>query len=191
MAFDFPPAQDGLRVTNPESGVTYVYRAKYQSWIIEGVDNQQTRIHTVCCTPCSAQQGDIWFDPCTNCLHVFHDNEWLPVIDCSANANSVRYKGEKAHASQLPATGNELGDLWVVLSDETGVPTGVPTLYVWSTIGWIPADRYDDTELRQLIEDEKDARIANDVELQKQISFNKLASEAEDQKLWDAPWRGD
>ena len=96
MAFDFPPAQDGLRVTNPESGVTYVYRDKYQSWIIEAVDNKQVRIHTVCCTPCDARQGDIWFDPCTNCAHVFHDGEWLPIVDCTTWKEYVPYKGESS-----------------------------------------------------------------------------------------------
>ena len=186
MAFDFPPAQDGLRVTNPESGVTYVYRAKYQSWIIEGVDNQQTRIHTVCCTPCSAVQGDIWFNPCTNCLHVYHEDEWLPVIDCSGYADAVRYKGEKDHAHQLPDTGAELGDLWVVLSDETGTPTGVPTLYVFTSNGWLPADRYDDTELRKLISKEEEKRKESDRELRQDLRNERAERQEEDEKLWDA-----
>lgn len=178
MAFDFPPAQDGLRVTNPESGVTYVYRSKYQSWIIEGVDNQQVRIHTVCCTPCDARQGDIWFDPCTNCAHVFHDGEWLPIVDCTGQVDCVNYRGEKANAGQLPVTGQAKGDLWVVLDEFA--------LYMWTSDGWLPADRFDDTELRQLIKDEEAARIANDVELQRQITFNKSQSEKEDKLLWEA-----
>ena len=157
MAFDFPPAQDGLRVTNPESGVTYVYRDKYQSWIIEAVDNKAMRIHTVCCTPCYGVQGDIWFSPCTNCLHVYHENEWLPVIDCSLHADFVKFKGERQFVTQLPGKGNELGDLWLVLSE--------PALYIWSTIGWIPADRFDDTELRQLIQNEEDQRKESDLSL--------------------------
>ena len=178
MAFDFPPAQDGLRVTNPESGVTYVYRAKYQSWIIEAVDNKQVRIHTVCCTPCDAVQGDIWFDPCTNCLHVFHDGAWEPVIDCSGQADCVNYKGEKQHVGQLPDKGNENGDLWVVLDEFA--------LYMWTSNGWLPADRYDDTELRKLIKEEEAARIAGDDELNKLIVKNRIDSEDEDQRLWEA-----
>lgn len=178
MAFDFPPAQDGLRVTNPESGVTYVYRDRYQSWIIESVDNKQVRIHTVCCTPCDARQGDIWFNPCTNCLHIYHDGDWMPVVDCSGNSDFVGYKGEVQFPHQLPEKGNELGDLWIVISEAA--------IYVYSSRGWIPADRYDDTELRQLIEDQKDASIARDVELNKLIVRNKAESQEEDQKLWDA-----
>ena len=178
MAFDFPPAQDGLRVTNPESGVTYVYRDKYQSWIIEAVDNKQVRIHTECCTPCSAAQGDIWFNPCTNCLHIFHDNQWEPVVDCSANAECVGYKGEVQFENQIPVDGRELGDLWVVRSESA--------LYLWSTIGWIRADRYDDQELRKLIKEEQDGRIAGDIGLTQVITQNKLESEAEDKKLWEA-----
>ena len=111
MAFDFPPAEDGKRVTNPESGVTYVYRAKYGSWIIEAVDNQQVRIHILCCNPCDAVEGDIWFDPCTNCLHIWHDDEWLPVKDCVTDLACVDYKGEVDSVEQLPGKGNELGDL--------------------------------------------------------------------------------
>ena len=178
MAFDFPPAQDGLRVTNPESGVTYVYRDRYQSWIIESVDNKQVRIHTVCCTPCDARQGDIWFDPCTNCAHVFHDGNWMPIVDCTSYSEFVPYKGEKQHFAQLPSEGQELGDLWVVLEDFS--------LYVWTSNGWLPADRYDDHELRKLIEEEKQSRIAVDVELQKQISFNQLQGEKELNKLSQA-----
>ena len=178
MAFDFPPAQDGLRATNPESGVTYVYRDKYQSWIIEGVDNKQVRIHTLCCTPCDANQGDLWFDPCTNCLHVFHDGDWLPVIDCTTQGECVPYKGEKQHFHQLPAVGNELGDLWVVLDESA--------LYIWTSNGWLPADRFDDTELRQLIEDEAQARIEGDEALNQKIDQHKIDSDEEDQRLWDA-----
>lgn len=178
MAFDFPPAQDGLRVTNPESGVTYVYRDKYQSWIIEAVDNKQSQIHTVCCTPCSAGQGDLWFNPCTNCLHVYHDGDWLPVVDCSDTSDCVGYKGEVQFPHQLPDKGNELGDLWVVISEAA--------LYVYSSRGWIPADRFDDTELRQLIQEETEARIAVDVELNKLIVRNKEISDRADDALKDA-----
>ena len=178
MAFDFPPAQDGLRVTNPESGVTYVYRDKYQSWIIEAVDNKQVRIHTVCCTPCDARQGDIWFDPCTNCAHVFHDGEWLPIVDCTTQGESVPYKGEKQHFHQLPDKGNELGDLWVVLDEFA--------LYLWTTNGWLPADRYDDKELRQLIQNEEDQRKESDRAIRQDLIDEKNKRKEEDQKLWDA-----
>ena len=178
MAFDFPPAQDGLRVTNPESGVTYVYRDKYQSWIIEAVDNKQVRIHTVCCTPCDARQGDIWFDPCTNCAHVFHDGEWLPIVDCTTQGESVPYKGEKQHFHQLPDTGNELGDLWVVLDEFA--------LYMWTSNGWLPADRYDDTELRDLIAAEEKERKEHDQILAGKIAQEKKERVEEDGKLWDA-----
>jgi len=178
MAFDFPPAQDGLRVTNPESGVTYVYRDKYQSWIIEAVDNKQVKIYTVCCTPCDAAQGDLWFNPCTNCLNVYHDGDWLPVVDCSSLNECVGYKGEKQHVGQLPATGNELGDLWVVLEEAA--------LYLYSTNGWIPADRYDDHELRKLLQEETDARTEADKQLNQKINKEKRERKEEDQKLWDA-----
>ena len=177
MAFDFPPAKDGLRVTNPESGVTYVYRDKYQSWIIEGVDNKQVKIHRACNVPCYADPGDLWFDPCTNCLWVFHDNEWMPVADC-ANEGGGQFKGEVERAWRLPDADNEVGDMWIVLKEKA--------LYTWSSEGWIPADRYDDEELRGLIKEEKAERIAADVGLTQIITANNIKSEAEDQKLWDA-----
>ena len=176
MAFDFPPAQDGLRVTNPESGVTYVYREKYQSWIIEAVDNKAVRVFTECCTPCDAAQGDIWFNPCTNCLHLFHDGAWEPVIDCETSAGT--YKGEKQFASELPTTGNENGDAWIVLEEAA--------IYVWSSNGWVRADHTDTKELRDLIQKEEDERKAADQLLAGQISREAVKRKAEDDKLWEA-----
>ena len=178
MAFDFPPAQDGLRVTNPESGVTYVYRAKYQSWIIEGVDNKAVRVHTLCCKPCDANQGDLWYNPCTYCLSVYNEGDWLPVVDCMNAAGCVAYKGEKQFFHELPGKGNERGDLWAVLEE--------PALYLWSTNGWIPADRYDDTELRQLIQEEEDARKEADREIRQDLREERKERKEEDEKLWDA-----
>ena len=178
MAFDFPPARDGLRVTNPDTGVTYVYREKYQSWIIEGVDNKQTRVHTECCTPCGAQQGDIWYNPCTNCANVYHDYNWLPIVDCTSWNEFLAYKGEKPTFSQLPGKGNDPGDLWVVLDEAA--------LYVWTSNGWLRASSFDDNELRQLIEDEKTARLAGDVGVTQLLTQNKIELQREDKKLWEA-----
>ena len=178
MAFDFPPAQDGLRVTNPESGVTYVYRDKYSSWIIEAVDNKAVRIHTLCWEPCDPNQGDIWYDPCTNCAHVYYDGAWLPIVDCTTQSEAVTYKGEVESYEQLPGKGNELGDLWVVLDESA--------LYMWTSNGWLAVDSYDDEELRVLIQKEESARIEADLQLAQLIKAEARKRETEDDKLWSA-----
>ena len=178
MAFDFPPAQDGLRVTNPESGVTYVYRDKYSSWIIEAVDNKAVRIHTLCWEPCDPNQGDIWYDPCTNCAHVYYDGAWLPIVDCTTQSEAVTYKGEVESYEQLPGRGNELGDLWVVLDESA--------LYMWTSTGWLAVDSHDDEELRVLIQKEESARIEADLQLAQLIKAEAHKRETEDDKLWSA-----
>lgn len=178
MAFDFPPAQNGLRVTNPESGVTYVYRDIYQAWIIEGVDNHQVKVLIGCCTPCEAHQGDLWFSPCTNCLNVHVDGEWLPVADCTKNGDYLRFRGEVDRYEQLPGKGMEIGDIWIVLNEMA--------LYTWSSNGWLPADRYDDGPIWEALNKEIADREKGDETLYHQIHQEAMKRQDEDQKLWDA-----
>ena len=178
MAFDFPPAQNGLRVTNPESGVTYVYRDQYQAWIIEGVDNHQVKVLIGCCTPCEAHQGDLWFSPCTNCLNVYVDREWLPVADCTNGGDYLNFRGEVDRPEKLPGKGVEVGDVYIVLNEMA--------LYTWSSNGWLPADRYDDSKIWDALEKEREKRKEQDQAIRQELRQEVEDRKEGDQKLWDA-----